>query len=74
MVRAQAEGNASAVALKIEQDRKDMTLLNERDLELLEKKLASDDLNVLKITELREMYGDTKPRRGKKFKQLAQRK
>lgn len=74
MVRAQAEGNASAVALKIEQDRQHMTLLNERDLELLEKKIASDDLNVLKITELREKYGDTQPRRGKKFKELAQRK
>lgn len=74
MVRAQAEGNASAVALKIEQDRQHMTRLNEMDLELLDKKISSDDLNVLKITELREMYGDTKPRRGKKFKELAQRK
>lgn len=72
MVRAQAEGNASAVALKIEQDRQVMARLNEMDLELLEKKIASDDLNVLKITELREKYGETQPRRGKKFKDLAQ--
>ena len=73
MARAQAEGNATAVALKIEQDRQNMIHLNEKDLELLERKISSDDLTVLKITELRGKYGDSKPRRGKKFKELVQR-
>ncbi|WP_312329916.1 hypothetical protein [Atlantibacter hermannii] len=73
MIRAETQEKAEIVAGQIEQDRQNMMRLNEMDLQLLDRKFASGNLNVLKMTELREMYGEKQSRRGKKFKELAQR-
>lgn len=72
LARAKTEAEIEKAKRSIEVGRAKMEQLNQEDRELLERKFATDNYNILSITELRAMFGDTRNRRGKNFNILTQ--
>ncbi len=70
LARAKTEEETAEIRRGIEASRIQMEQLCQEDLELLSKKMATNNTAVLSMTELREMFGDKRKRRGKTLRLL----
>lgn len=67
LAKAKTDAEIEKAKRSIEAGRRKLELLTEEDRKLLERKFATDNNNILSISELRSMFGDTRSRRGKNF-------
>lgn len=70
LARAKTDAEIEKAQRQIEEKREKLEQLTLEDRELLERKFATDNNNVLSMIELRAMFGDTRDRRGKNFNVL----